>query len=48
MRLSLSEDDGELIELGEETKAAHLLVKAIKRKQVINSLTRLSRNTVTF
>lgn len=35
MRLSLSDDDdGELMELGEETKAAHLLVKAIKRKPV--------------
>ena len=38
MRLSLSDDDdGERIELGEETKAAHLLVKAIKRKQLISS-----------
>lgn len=34
MRLSLSDDDGELKELGEEMKAAHLLVKAVKTPQV--------------
>jgi len=34
MRLSLSDDDGELKELGEEMKAAHLLVKAVKTLQV--------------
>lgn len=36
MRLSLSDDDGELKELGEETKAAHLLVKAVKTQPVNN------------
>lgn len=34
MRLSPSDDDGELKELGEEMKAAHLLVKAVKTMQV--------------
>ena len=34
MRLSPSDDDGELKELDEETKAAHLLVKAVETPQV--------------
>ena len=38
IRLSPSDDDGELKELGEEIKAAHLLVKAVKTMQV-NTLT---------
>lgn len=38
MRLSPSDDDGELKELG-EMKAAHLLVKAVKTLQVINKFT---------
>ena len=48
MRLSLSDDNGELKELGEGTKAAHLLVKAVKTPQVNKFTNILMKKSLPF